>query len=116
MATLKCRTIKLEKDAATHTAILKIYETETEILHVSIMTMPGISYDCLVGFRHVLHGFQINEMNGGSTIINSQTYHNKPNNGDGTTSQSTRHNNTVDMVRQCSTLQDMQAHSTTQPN
>ena len=28
-------------------------------------------YECKIGYRHVLHGFQINEINKGSTIINS---------------------------------------------
>ena len=36
------------------------------------------------------------------------------NNGGGTTSQLTRHKNTVDRAGQCSTLQEMQEHSTTQ--
>ena len=55
---------------------------------------------------------------------NKLTRHNKQmanvsqetNNGGGTTSQVTWHNNTVDRVGQCSTLQDMKEHSTTQPN
>ena len=55
---------------------------------------------------------------------NKLTRHNKqmenisqqPNNGGGTTSQLTGHNNTVDRVMKCSTLQDMQEHSNTQPN
>ena len=55
---------------------------------------------------------------------NKLTRHNKQmanisqqtNNGGGTTSQLTGHNNTVDRVGQCSTLQDMLEHSTAQPN
>ena len=73
-------------------------------------------YNCLICFRHALHDFRIDKHNGGSTVINSRTYNNKPNNKGGTKSQLTRHNNTVDRIGQCSTLQDMQEHSTTKPN